>query len=285
LPYILNTANNDPAGSNQPPLTYTGTSATGASCPPPLPGEPDLRPCVVGERLPTVNRTMKFRVSVRDRRGGVMDAGTTVTIAGGAGPFQVTTQNSAAANSQELYSPLAPTVTWQANTMQTVTWDVANTNIAPINAANVNILLSTDGGQTFPITLKANTPNDSSEIITVPNNPTSTARIKVEAVGNIFFDINNANFAITAPTAASVSISGRVVSSFGRGISNARVSITDQNGVVRTARTNTFGYYRFDEVEAGQTYIFNVSHKRYRFLPRVVSVVEDLSEFDFVATN
>lgn len=277
LTFILNPANNDPAGSNQPRLEYTGTHPTG------FPGAVCQMgmTCVIGERLPTVGRTMNFRVSLRDQRGGVMDAGTTVTIAGGAGPFQVTTQNSAAANLQESYSPLAPTVTWQTGSMQTVTWDVANTNAAPVNAANVNILLSTDGGQTFPITLKANTPNDGTEPITVPNNPTQTARIKVEAVGNIFFDINNANFAITAPTAALVSVSGRVVSSLGRGVPNALVTATDPNGVVRTARTNSFGYYRLDEIEVGGTYVFSVSLKRYQASARVVSLVEELNEFNF----
>ena len=274
LYYILNPANNEPAGSNQPPLTYTGTNPTGAPgavCSP-------TETCVVGERLPTVNRAMNFRVSVRDRRGGIVDGGTSVVVNAAAGPFQITTQNS--------LTDFAPAVTWQAGTTQTVTWDVANTGAGTtVNAANVNILLSTDGGQTFPITIKANTPNDGTESITVPNNVTTTARIKVEAVGNIFFDINNANFAITAPTAAGVSISGRVLSSLGRGVFNARVAITDQNGDVRTARTNSFGYYRFDDVAAGQTYIFNVTHKRYRFSPRVISIVEDTGKFDFIAEN
>ena len=279
LTFVLNPANNDQSAnvnsvsSNQPVLTYTGTHPTG------FPGAvcQTGQTCVVGERLPTINRTMNFRVAVRDRRGGVQDAGTTVTVAAAAGPFQVTTQNAAATS--------APQATWQANTTQTVTWDVAGTTANGINAANVNILLSTDGGLTFPITLKANTPNDGTEPITVPNNPTDTARIKVEAVDNIFFDINNANFAITAPTAATVSISGRVVSTSGRGVSNALVALTDRSGAVRTTKTTSFGYYRFDNVEAGGTYIFNVSHKRYQSSTRVSSVVENLDEFNFVISD
>ncbi|MGI8787968.1 MAG: reprolysin-like metallopeptidase [Pyrinomonadaceae bacterium] len=271
MAFILNPANNDPAGSNQPPLTYMGThptNAPGAVC------ETGMT-CVVGERLPTVARTMNFRVSLRDRRGGVADAGTTVTVADGTGPFQVTVQNS--------FNNLSPAVTWQGGTMQTVTWDVANTNAAPINAANVNILLSTDGGQTFPITILANTLNDGTEQITVPNNPTTTARIKVEAVGNIFFDINNADFTISAPTAASVSVSGRVSSARGRGIAGAVVRFTNQDGNTRFARTNPFGYYNFADLAAGQTYIFSVSAKGFRFEPRVVSLTENLAGFDFIA--
>jgi hypothetical protein len=281
LNYILNPANNDPAGSNQPSQTYMGTlpnaptmgSTNGYVCAP-------TETCVRGERLPTIARIMNFRVTVRDNNaagGGVADAQSTVTVVAAAGPFEVTTQNS--------LSNLAPAVTWQAGTMQNVTWNVAGTDANGINTAFVNILLSTDGGQTFPITILANTPNDNNQIITVPNNPTTTARIKVEAVGNIFFDINNANFAITSPTAASVSVAGRVLSSFGRGVSNAVVTSTDQNGVVRTVRTNPFGYYRFTDVAAGQTYVLGVRHKQYTFSPRVVSVSEDLSGFDFIAGN
>ncbi len=279
LNFILNPQNNDATADvngvrgNQPVLIYQGThptNAPGAVCKPGV-------DCVIGERLPTINRTMNFRVSLRDRRGGVQDAGTTVTVAGNAGPFQITNQNS--------FADFAPAVTWQAGTTQIVTWDVANTNIAPVSAQFVNILLSTDGGQTFPVTILANTPNDGTQSITVPNNPTTQARIKIEPVGNIFFDISNVNFTITAPTAAGVSISGRVLSSLGRGVFNARIAITDQNGDVRTARTNSFGYYRFDDVAAGQTYIFNVTHKRYRFSPRVISIVEDTGKFDFIAEN
>lgn len=89
--------------------------------------------------------------------------------------------------------------------------------------------------------------------------------------------------AATAPTAAPVSVSGRVGLAFGRGISSALVTLTDQNGTVRTARTSSFGYYRFDGVEAGHTYIFSVSHKRYEFSPRVLTVTEELNNVDFTA--
>lgn len=180
LTFILNPATNNPAGSNNPALTYTGThptNAPGAVC------EPSVT-CVIGENLPTISRTMNFRVSVRDRRGGMIDAGTTVAVAGAAGPFRVTTQDTA--------------TTWAGNSTQTVTWDVAGTTANGINAANVKISLSTDGGQTFPTTVLASTANDGTESITVPNTATTQARIKVEAVGNIFFDINNVDFTITA---------------------------------------------------------------------------------------
>ena len=276
LTFILNTANNSPAGSNQPPLTYTGThptNAPGAVC-------ETSQTCVVGERLPTQNRTMNFRVSVRDRRGGVADAGTTVTVAAGAGPFQITTQNSRPVASD---APNAPNVTWQAGTTQTETWDVANTAAAPVSAAAVNILLSTDGGLTFPITLASNVANNGSATITVPNNPTAAARIKVEAVGNIFFDINNANFAITAPTAAAVIISGRVVSLKGRGIFNATVKLIDQNGSVRAARTNSSGYYSLSGIAAGQLYIFSVEAKNFVFEPQTLFVTEDVEALNFTA--
>ena len=86
-----------------------------------------------------------------------------------------------------------------------------------------------------------------------------------------------------APTAASVSVSGRVTDSRSRGIANALVRLTKQNGEVQTTRTTSFGYYTFTELAAGETYIFEVSAKRYQFQPQVLTITEDLTALNFTA--
>lgn len=88
-----------------------------------------------------------------------------------------------------------------------------------------------------------------------------------------------------APTAANISVSGRVNNKSGNGLANVRVSITDENGNVRNVSTNSFGYYRFDEIEAGQTYVLAVSSKRYQFDPptQIIYASDDLSEINFTA--
>ncbi|MBE0423496.1 MAG: proprotein convertase P-domain-containing protein [Lutibacter sp.] len=137
------------------------------------------------EVLPSVSRTMKFGVNVRDNRvGGGQTASkeTVITFAGGAGPFKVTSQSAA--------------VTWSAGTSQTITWDVANTNSAPVNCSFVNIRLSLDGGLTFPLLLASNTSNDGLHEIVVPNKATTKARIKVESAGNIFYSVNTKNITV-----------------------------------------------------------------------------------------
>jgi hypothetical protein len=144
----------------------------------------------VGERLPTTTRTLRFTVSVRDNRsggGGWNSDNVDVFVTNTGAAFAVTSPNTA--------------VSWPGGSTQTVTWNVAGTTASPINCANVAIELSTDGGNTFPVTLLASTPNDGSETVTIPNTPTSLARVRVRAVGNIFFDISNANFTISAPVA------------------------------------------------------------------------------------
>ncbi|WP_205509834.1 reprolysin-like metallopeptidase [Longitalea arenae] len=145
------------------------------------------------EALSSVSRTLRFRLTVRDNApysstapvsiGQTNFADMTVTVTNSSGPFSVTAPNTA--------------VSWAGNSAQNITWNVANTTAAPVSCAHVKISVSTDGGTTFN-TLVASTPNDGSEVVTIPNTPTSTARIKIEAVGNIFFDISNTNFTITS---------------------------------------------------------------------------------------
>lgn len=187
---------------NFPSLTYI---LNNANVPPNTTGG-----FMTGEILPSISRTMAFQVVVRDNRsggGGINTATTNVIVNAAAGPFNVTAPNT--------------NVSWTGNTSQTVTWNVAGTTANGINAANVRILLSTDGGQTFPTILAASTANDGSESVTIPNTPTTQARIKIEAVGNIFFDISNTNFTITAGTAAPFITPGTIsIVSESCGISN-----------------------------------------------------------------
>jgi hypothetical protein len=152
----------------------------------------------IGEILPSYARSLTFRVTVRDTQAGgvgVRNAGISFLV-GSAGPFLVTSPNTA--------------VVWQGGTNQTVTWNVAGTDAAPINCQTVNILLSTDGGSTWPTVLASGTPNDGSQQVFLPATPTYVARIMVQAADNIFFDISNSNFQIeySADVAGTMTKSG-----------------------------------------------------------------------------
>jgi subtilisin-like proprotein convertase family protein len=136
------------------------------------------------ETVSNVARTLHFTLTGRDNAVGGGQTKTdamTVTVKN-VGPFVVTSQSEANAS-------LAP------GSQQTVTWDVAGTTANNINTANVNILLSVDGGQTFTAIVE-NTPNDGSQEITLPAAVAPSARIMVQAVGNIFYALNAAPFAI-----------------------------------------------------------------------------------------
>lgn len=84
-------------------------------------------------------------------------------------------------------------------------------------------------------------------------------------------------------SASSVSVSGRVSTNDGRGLINAYVTLTDPQGATKIARTSTFGYFRFDDVEVGQNYIVSISSKRFQFTPQVVSVTDEITDLTFVA--
>ncbi|MBK8813341.1 MAG: carboxypeptidase regulatory-like domain-containing protein [Acidobacteria bacterium] len=90
---------------------------------------------------------------------------------------------------------------------------------------------------------------------------------------------------VQAPSgpAVAVSVSGRVTSSTGQSVSMARVTMTDGNGVTRTALTNPFGYYRFLNVNSGASYTMGARSKEYTFTSRAVQVNDNVTNADFVA--
>jgi len=142
------------------------------------------------EVLPSVARDMNFSVLVRDNNALGGQTGrddVKLTVVNTAGPFVVTSQNTAG-------------VVWNEGQAQTITWDVANTTAAPVSTPNVTILLSKDGGLTFPTVLVASTPNDGSHSYTVPGGlgNTTNARIMVKAIDNVFLNVNSQNFTINS---------------------------------------------------------------------------------------
>lgn len=96
-------------------------------------------------------------------------------------------------------------------------------------------------------------------------------------------DIGAYEAGILTTTAADVEISGRVLTSDGSGLRNAKVWMTDSEGTKRTVITSSLGYYSFTDVEAGSFYILGVTSKRYRFATRAVSASDSISNFDFLA--
>ena len=140
--------------------------------------------------LPSVARELNFALTVRDNNadGGSSDRDDMKITVIDAEAFTVTAPNTS--------------VTWDTGSTQKITWNKGTTDQTPINCSRVNIRLSTDGGITFPIILKENIANDGIENISVPNYPTTSARILIEAADNIFYNVNTTNFTInsTVPT-------------------------------------------------------------------------------------
>jgi len=177
-----------------------------------------------------------------------------------------------------------------------------NGNIVGTTAAPINALLGSlqdNGGQTDTRALLVG-----SRAVDAGNNCVSTATCTtnnpfaalatdqrglprvVDGNGDGVATIDIGAFEVQqAPTAASVSIEGRVTTAKGRGISRAQITLTDAEGNTRLAMPNSFGYYRFLDVAAGETYILNIRSKSHQFAEptRVITVTEDLVNVNFVA--
>ncbi|MBF6608843.1 MAG: T9SS type A sorting domain-containing protein [Flavobacterium sp.] len=195
LTYNWEQIDNQTFGVVQPPTaTNTGGPSFRSYSPSTSPDRfmPPFASVLTGNLAPTwdvvpgVARTMNFALTVRDNRmpnGGQTGRDDVAITTAAVGPFAVTSQNTDG-------------ISWVQSTSQTISWSVAGTTANGINTANVRILLSTDGGQTFDTVLAASTPNDGSETITVPNIAAVNCRIMVEALGNIFYAVNSRPFAI-----------------------------------------------------------------------------------------
>jgi PKD repeat protein len=169
------------------------------------------------EKTPSVGRVMNFSFIVRDNGvGGGQTASDLmkVTASAAAGPFSVTSQNTA--------------TTWTAATTQTVTWNVANTNTGAVNTPSVNIFLSTQGGTLYPTVLASNVPNNGSAVITVPSTTVSGARLMVRGAGNIFYDINNAGITIVAAPVTAAPVSNFSVATANQ-CTGSSIQLTDQS--------------------------------------------------------
>jgi len=139
------------------------------------------------ETVSNVEREMNFAVTVRDNSaeaGQVVSANIKINVVNNLGAFAVTSQNSS--------------VSYEAGSVQEVLWNVANTNEEPINAQQVDIFLSTDGGATFPFLVADNVRNDGAHEVLIPNQLSNQARWMIKASDNIFFAVNSRNFTITS---------------------------------------------------------------------------------------
>ncbi|WP_237274855.1 fibronectin type III domain-containing protein [Tenacibaculum ovolyticum] len=139
------------------------------------------------EVLPSVSRPINFVLTARDN--ALIGAKTasdqmTINVDDTAGPFLVSSQNSIE--------------NWNVGDSKTITWDVANTNLPPVNATNVEILLSTDGGYTYPYVIISSTPNDGTAEVSIPgiSESTTQGRIMVKPLNNIFYAINSSDINI-----------------------------------------------------------------------------------------
>jgi hypothetical protein len=144
----------------------------------------------VGEAYPETSRELTFRLTARDKKGGVATDETVITVKGAKGPFKVTQPT---ASSQ-----------WKKDEQVQIFWDVAGTSETPINCSEVEILLSTNAGIGFDQTLISSTPNDGEyEYTVVEGSDSSDARVMVRCLGNVFFAVNEGAFSLISnnPTA------------------------------------------------------------------------------------
>ncbi|MEP6900146.1 MAG: carboxypeptidase regulatory-like domain-containing protein [Actinomycetota bacterium] len=188
----------------------------------------------------------------------VTKASTTTTITSQSRTSSTTQQTFTVFYSVTVNAPGAGTPTGNV----TVT-DGVNSCTGTVAAGQCNIQLTTVGSRTLTATYTTGDANFNAS----------------PASAGVSHTVN------AAPTAASVTISGRVLTSDGRGIYRARITLTNTNGQVRTATTNSFGYYRLEGIVVGEIYTITAIHKEFEFTPQVISINDEIADLEIIAQN
>ena len=191
-------------------------------------------PPLIGEGLPMDEQRLRFRFTARDNAGGIADIQVQLQAVEEAGPFVVTF-----ANEEDLV--------FGTGSEQEITWDVAGTDAGEVNTPTVDILFAADG-DTFDTVLAEGTENDGSEVVTMPSETTSSGRIMVRAVDNVFFAVNDEEFALETGVAnearpeAAHALSAVYPNPFGVTASRATINLqVEQTQAVRVAVYDALG--------------------------------------------
>lgn len=126
-------------------------------------------------------------------------------------------------------------------------------------------------------------------VVGAANSATGSTPLKFQSFvfneGNPAAAATDGRFAVTGPTAATVSVEGRAMTTLGKGIRNVVITMIDSVGNSRRTTTNDFGYYRFNDVNAGETYVISAKAKRLAFSKpsQVLDINEDKSDINFIA--
>lgn len=207
-----------------------------------------------GERLPELNRVMNFKLTAREISAegwgtfNISDDEVVVNVINTGNPFKVLFPSDAG-------------ISLQRGSIHNITWDVASTDVSPISTAEVDIMLSVDGGYTYPITLATAIPNIGTATITIPSDlTTTTARLKVKGSGNIFFDISDRNFTVgdsTTLNAADIQLDENISVYPNPATNNLYVSSlsAQKNSVVKGLLYNAVGQKMWTENIEGKTMI------------------------------
>lgn len=217
-----------------------------------------------GERLPQVERTVRFKLTARNvfqawGSFNYIDSVLRLKVTANSSDFRVTGPST--------------DITWDVNEKEDVTWSVAGTDGAPVNCKQVNIYLSLDDGITFPYQLASNVPNNGSYKVKVPDVLTTTGRIKVKGAGNVFFDIGQSVITINGnPNGIREQELTENLSFYPNPATDKiHVQLKKQNGsTLKAVMYNTIGQRVWDGNLSGSTEIRTAGFARGNYLIQVV---------------